>query len=134
MLNVTMEKALESVALPQSVTDALLHGTGVFAPFLALTKACESGDDAMFAKMADEPPVQPPGELGPLASPDLGRKPEHGLSGRRHTNDPIKKGSHGGALLHLHAQCTQCTQRTQCIGPAQSPWMRAARMMRALFS
>ena len=54
MLNVTMEKALESVALPQTVTDALLHGTGVFAPFLALTKACESGDDAMFAKMADE--------------------------------------------------------------------------------
>jgi EAL and modified HD-GYP domain-containing signal transduction protein len=54
MLNVTMEKALESVALPQSVTDALLHGTGVFAPFLALTKACESGDDAMFAKMAEE--------------------------------------------------------------------------------
>lgn len=54
MLNVPIEKALESVALPQSVTDALLHGTGVFAPFLALTKACESGDDAMFAKMADE--------------------------------------------------------------------------------
>ena len=54
MLNVTMEKALESVALPQTVTDALLHGTGVFAPFLALTKACESGDDAMFAKMAEE--------------------------------------------------------------------------------
>lgn len=54
MLNVPIEKALESVALPQSVTDALLHGTGVFAPFLALTKACESGDDVMFAKMADE--------------------------------------------------------------------------------
>ena len=54
MLNVPLEKALESVALPQAVTDALLHGTGVFAPFLELTKACESGDDATFARMADE--------------------------------------------------------------------------------
>ena len=54
MLNVPLEKALESVALPQPVTDALLHGTGVFAPFLELTKACESGDDATFARMADE--------------------------------------------------------------------------------
>ena len=54
MLNVPLEKALESVALPQPVTDALLHGTGVFAPFLELTKACESGDDATFARVADE--------------------------------------------------------------------------------
>ena len=54
MLNVPLEKALESVALPQPVTDALLHGTGVFAPFLELTKACESGDDVTFARMADE--------------------------------------------------------------------------------
>ncbi|MFX5042326.1 hypothetical protein ABTC51_19780, partial [Acinetobacter baumannii] len=38
----------------QQVTDALLHGTGVFAPFLELTKACESGDDVTFARMADE--------------------------------------------------------------------------------
>ena len=54
MLNVPLEKALESVALPQPVTDALLHGTGVFAPFLELTRACESGDDATFARVADE--------------------------------------------------------------------------------
>jgi EAL and modified HD-GYP domain-containing signal transduction protein len=54
MLNVPLEKALESVALPQNVTDALLHNTGLFAPFLQLTKACESGDDALFAKMAEE--------------------------------------------------------------------------------
>ena len=54
MLNVPLEKALESVALPQPVTDALLLCTGVFASFLVLTKACESGDDASFARMADE--------------------------------------------------------------------------------
>jgi len=49
MLGIPIEKALESVALPEPVVEALLHNTGVFAPFLALTKACESGDDAAFA-------------------------------------------------------------------------------------
>jgi len=53
MLGVPLEKALESVALPQPVVDALLHNTGVFAPFLELTKACESGDDVAFARAAD---------------------------------------------------------------------------------
>lgn len=49
MLGIPIEKALESVALPEPVVEALLHDTGVFAPFLALAKACESGDDAAFA-------------------------------------------------------------------------------------
>ena len=53
MLNMPMERALESVALPESVQDALLHNQGVFAPFLELTKACESGDDAAFARCAE---------------------------------------------------------------------------------
>ena len=53
MLGIPMEEALESLALPELVVDALLHGTGVFAPFLALTKACESGDDSLFAQHAD---------------------------------------------------------------------------------
>lgn len=53
MLGVPLDKALESVALPQPVIDALLHNTGVFAPFLELTKACESGDDAAFARAAE---------------------------------------------------------------------------------
>ncbi|WP_026431575.1 EAL and HDOD domain-containing protein [Paracidovorax oryzae] len=53
MLGVPLEKALESVALPQPVVDALLHNTGVFAPFLELTKACESGDEVAFAKAAE---------------------------------------------------------------------------------
>jgi len=49
MLGIPLEQALESVALPEPVLDALLRNSGVFAPFLALTKACESGDDAAFA-------------------------------------------------------------------------------------
>ncbi|MBS0466663.1 MAG: HDOD domain-containing protein, partial [Proteobacteria bacterium] len=53
MLNMPMDRALESVALPESVQDALLHNKGVFAPFLELTRACESGDDEAFARTAD---------------------------------------------------------------------------------
>ena len=48
-----MEEALDSLALPEPVLDALLHNRGVFAPFLALTKACESGDDTLFAHYVD---------------------------------------------------------------------------------
>ena len=53
MLGVPLPQALESVALPESVMDALLRGTGVFAPFLELTRACESGDEVAFARSAD---------------------------------------------------------------------------------
>lgn len=53
MLGVPLAKALESVALPQPVLDALLYRTGVFAPFLALTEACESGNDEVFGRTAD---------------------------------------------------------------------------------
>ena len=53
MLGMPLKDALASVVLPQSVLDALLRGTGVFAPFLALTLACESGDDVAFAQNAE---------------------------------------------------------------------------------
>ncbi|MES2188316.1 MAG: HDOD domain-containing protein [Pseudomonadota bacterium] len=52
MLGVSIDKALEAVALPQPVLDALLRRTGIYAPFLDLTEACESGDEAAFAKAA----------------------------------------------------------------------------------
>ena len=55
MLGVPLEKVLESVALPEPVMDALLRRTGVFAPFLELTIACESGDEVAFAKNAEAP-------------------------------------------------------------------------------
>ncbi|QXL85668.1 EAL and HDOD domain-containing protein [Comamonas sp. NLF-1-9] len=54
MLGVPLERALESVSLPESVVDALLHHKGVFAPFLELTRACESGDDEAFARAAGQ--------------------------------------------------------------------------------
>lgn len=39
MLGMPMEQALSAVALPQPVVDALLHRTGVYAPFLELALA-----------------------------------------------------------------------------------------------
>lgn len=53
ILGVPMEKALESIALPQQVMDALLHNTGVYAPFLTLVLACESGDEEAFARSSE---------------------------------------------------------------------------------
>ena len=54
MLGIPLKEALASVALPDSIVDALLHRKGVFAPFLTLTEACESGHDENFRLAADE--------------------------------------------------------------------------------
>lgn len=53
MLGMPLNKALESISLPETVVNALLHGTGVLAPFLALAKACESADDQAFATTSE---------------------------------------------------------------------------------
>jgi len=52
MLGLPLQEALASISLPQSVTDALLHGKGVLAPLLQLTLACENADDQQFADTA----------------------------------------------------------------------------------
>ncbi|GAB4218013.1 MAG: EAL domain-containing protein [Rhodoferax sp.] len=52
MLGLPMAEALASIALPASVTDALLKNTGPLAPLLQLTMACETADDTQFAKLA----------------------------------------------------------------------------------
>ena len=54
MLGMPMEAALASVSLPDTVCNALLHQSGPLAPFLDLTKACESGNDAAFAQTAQQ--------------------------------------------------------------------------------
>jgi EAL and modified HD-GYP domain-containing signal transduction protein len=53
MLGQPMEKALASVALPEPVVASLVHNSGVFAPFLELTRACETGDEESFAHAAN---------------------------------------------------------------------------------
>jgi EAL and modified HD-GYP domain-containing signal transduction protein len=54
MLSVTMGEALNLLTLPQPVTDAILHGTGVLGRMLALARAAEASDDAAFASIAIE--------------------------------------------------------------------------------
>lgn len=44
MLEMPMEQVLDSLSLPESITDALLHRQGIYGPFLELTEACEGGD------------------------------------------------------------------------------------------
>jgi EAL and modified HD-GYP domain-containing signal transduction protein len=53
MLGLSMETALATVSLPDSVTQALLHHAGPLAPFLELTIACETGNDEAFARTAN---------------------------------------------------------------------------------
>jgi EAL and modified HD-GYP domain-containing signal transduction protein len=54
MLGQSMATALDTVSLPESVTQALLHRTGPLAPFLELTIACETGDDEAFGRTATQ--------------------------------------------------------------------------------
>ncbi len=54
LVGVTMEEALPTLHLPESVSDALLHQRGSFAPLLELTLACESEDEARFAELATQ--------------------------------------------------------------------------------
>ncbi len=52
MLGIPMDTAIAAITLPAPITDALLHGKGPLAPLLELTIACESEDDAAFARLA----------------------------------------------------------------------------------
>ena len=52
MLGVPMEKALENLALPSDISDALLERTGHIAPFLELVEACETADGAEIPELA----------------------------------------------------------------------------------
>ncbi|MEO8248384.1 MAG: HDOD domain-containing protein [Burkholderiales bacterium] len=54
LVGMPLATVLDSVDLPEVVANALLNNEGDLAPFLALAKACESGDEATFAKAAGE--------------------------------------------------------------------------------
>lgn len=47
LLRMELREALSLISLPPEVSDAVLHGRGVFAPYLLMAKACEAGDDAL---------------------------------------------------------------------------------------
>ncbi len=52
LFNVPMQEALDGLNLPAPVGDALLRGTGVYAPFLELARACEGFDQDGVARIA----------------------------------------------------------------------------------
>ncbi|MEO5796368.1 MAG: HDOD domain-containing protein [Rhodoferax sp.] len=52
MLGMPLDQALALLSLPPAVAEALQHGTGLYGPMLALTKACESDDDSAFSAAA----------------------------------------------------------------------------------
>jgi c-di-GMP-related signal transduction protein len=66
MLGMPLEKALDALALPEPVVAALLHNEGPLAPFLALTIACETADDEVFARWPGPKPWAP--ETAPRAA------------------------------------------------------------------
>jgi EAL and modified HD-GYP domain-containing signal transduction protein len=52
LLGVSMDKALESMSLPEAICDALLGHGGVYGPFLDLAIACEGEDGEAIAARA----------------------------------------------------------------------------------
>lgn len=52
VLQTPMEKVLEKIQLPETVMDAISTRTGVYAPFLQLTEACEDADTNKIKELA----------------------------------------------------------------------------------
>jgi EAL and modified HD-GYP domain-containing signal transduction protein len=52
MLGVPMESALDTLILPQDVSDALVDRSGMLAPFLELVEACERADSEEIGALA----------------------------------------------------------------------------------
>ncbi len=59
LLGASMTSVLDEMSLPQSVTDALVHGQGEFAPFLRLAEAAESFDPSALRHKLDELHLEP---------------------------------------------------------------------------
>lgn len=59
MLEMPMEQALDSLALPESITDALLHRQGIYGPFLELAEACEGGSAGHIEKLVFSLQLEP---------------------------------------------------------------------------
>jgi len=52
LLEITMEQLLDRVVIPDSFADALLHRSGLYGPFLALSEAVESGELARLEELS----------------------------------------------------------------------------------
>lgn len=54
LLNTPMDKALESISLPDLVLNALVKREGIYAPYLKLAAACEQGEQESVEELAGE--------------------------------------------------------------------------------
>lgn len=59
MLEMPMEQALEKLNLTEPVTDALLHRSGVYGPFLQLSEACEGAEVEKIHELAESLVMDP---------------------------------------------------------------------------
>jgi EAL and modified HD-GYP domain-containing signal transduction protein len=53
ILKMPMEKVLEKIQLPETVTEALLTREGIYGPFLQLTEACEDANSEKILELAE---------------------------------------------------------------------------------
>lgn len=54
LLNIPLADALEALGLPFTISDALLHRKGMFAPHLQLAVACEQDDQPLIIRLAEQ--------------------------------------------------------------------------------
>jgi c-di-GMP-related signal transduction protein len=54
-----MDKALESISLPDLIQKALVRREGIYAPYLKLAIACEAGEQESLAELAGELRLSP---------------------------------------------------------------------------
>ncbi|MCL2657051.1 MAG: HDOD domain-containing protein [Betaproteobacteria bacterium] len=59
LLGATMESVLEGMSLPEAVTDVLVHGEGIYKPFLDLAIACERLDANAVSEQVEKLQVSP---------------------------------------------------------------------------
>lgn len=52
LLNAPMVQAVERLHLPQSITEALIRHSGIYAPYLDLAVACEDADEESISRIA----------------------------------------------------------------------------------
>jgi EAL and modified HD-GYP domain-containing signal transduction protein len=59
MLDMPMEQILETLLLPENVSEALLSRTGIYGPFLELAEACEDPDMTSVPSLSEQLQITP---------------------------------------------------------------------------
>ncbi|WP_027469246.1 EAL and HDOD domain-containing protein [Deefgea rivuli] len=59
LLDMPMDKILETLILPESVSDALMEHSGIYGPFLELAEACEDPEMAEVPRLCEQLQITP---------------------------------------------------------------------------